>query len=426
MIGKPVKDEPLSYAQELANTFATIYPKIHTLLMVADYYTRLGQRVKSSEVLSGCYRLVKEIKVAQKFGILIDIVDVYIKNKDEQRAYQILSRTLNFVKTLRDRFEKDWLLGAIAIGYAKLREYDKSLRAIKSISDRHKDFALQSIVDPIMRNYDYKQAFKIVKLAEKYTSESEKLFVRIFGFDFEREKMLKEIAQGFIRNGQYSRALKLIDTLKDAFCKTEVLTFLAGEYIKSKNKEKALGVLSSAFRIMEVEEFSEYKIERLVEIAERYAEARMRRRALKILSMVSKKIRKIKFRPEYGYGRKYWLSTLAWGYANCGSYNNALRIIKNNKFVGWRKMGILDLISLHLAKSGQLEKALKIIINTLKIIRRDKNKNEWNTWILIKLLCRYSLREKKLSNKSIEMLSKIIKRKSKFKFPSCMVSKRKR
>jgi|GEM_PF-5088708 len=171
--------------------------------IVAVNHHLAGETQAGLKMLDEIVVLAKQNPQKKNPYLLGGLAFVYAKFGNQERALDLLSEAFKIAKTMEDNKGDVFALNSIAKRYALLSKTDLAMQVVQSIKKGFSDHA-------------------IIAIARKYAD-----------------------------TGQFDRAVQLNKLVESPNMKPDILIYVAGQCLKSGNKEKAVTLLNEAMKLFD-------------------------------------------------------------------------------------------------------------------------------------------------------------------------------
>jgi len=287
----------------------------------------------------------------EKYTELLFIAQDYAELGDYEKANGILTYTEEMSRYLEDELGKEGILAETAIGYAYIKQFDRALQVVEKIQDEKLPtftlVALTFIASELAENGQMDKAVEV--LSEAYELHSEEEWFRLWASGHlaaayakvgekgralemlgqtiekvESDGINRNIAYGYLRAGEYDKALQTIVDIDGEGHQLYVILKLLRE-IEDNNMDKISDILPQALRVAETVS-SNIGIRSIIiaEIAGSYAKIGEKDKAVELLTN-SLELVKDENHP-HPYFKAQALAFIAGSFAEAGQEDKALEI----------------------------------------------------------------------------------------------------
>jgi len=243
---KDKASEMLSPALQAAQAIKVPYDRVGGLVQIASRYVELGERDKASEILSQALQATETMEYpCPKARALHKIAEGYAEMGQRDKTSALLSQALKVAKTIKGANDKAGTLAKIAGEYAKIEEYHQARLVAKLIENApFKPIALCGIADGY------------VEAGEK--GEVEAMLARALRAaktimdPHAKDQAFAQIAERYVRGGQYSRALQVAKLIEHPPIRAKALDEVAMIYAQMGEEDKASAILSQALQVAKI------------------------------------------------------------------------------------------------------------------------------------------------------------------------------
>ncbi len=236
--------------------------KIRFLRQVATQYATVGQSSQAKAVLVIAQSRVQELKASLRNFAFAQVASGYAEIGQLQTARELAGQ-------IKTRMDREQVLQAIALHYAKAGEVAQAVNVARSLSTA-KDLTLSEVVRYYLANQQYDQALQIAQRERIQSMLPEVALAYAEGGRPERAKQIVQsiqppsensthldwlmpaLAQSFAQNGQFEQALQVAQMTRTKEYKSRTLTAIATEYItkdRVANRGKATEILDQALQV---------------------------------------------------------------------------------------------------------------------------------------------------------------------------------
>lgn len=248
--------------------------KILDLTQFATQYAAAGQPEQAKTLLLNARTAAESLKPSMdRDQQLAMVAQAYVEIGQVQIA-EDLARQITSVDTgeqvLGVLGEREQVLGAIALHYAKTGNISQAITIARSLS-MPKEYKFSNIVHHLLETKQYEQALQVARqekidrtpqmamaLAEAgKPAQALQIAESLTAEEISRQSMcldcvISAIAQSFAKQGQFEQALQVAQKIQSKGEKSKVLTMIAAQYVKTDriaNQNKATEILDQAWKI---------------------------------------------------------------------------------------------------------------------------------------------------------------------------------
>jgi tetratricopeptide (TPR) repeat protein len=368
-------------ALQVLDRIGNDYSKADALNKVAETYVQLGDKDKSSDLLSDMIKMAERMGDGGKVYALGLFAETYIQLGDKGKAESLLSERIRVAEQFSDDRYKARVLSAIAGTYVRLGETIKAGALLKEAvnilertsDDQSKANTLGAIVE------SYTEIGKTVKDGA-LLKEAVKIAKQIRD-DQSKTEALSKIVRSYARLGvtmkdsaPLNEAIKAAEQIGDDLSKAKTLEAIAESYAGLGDKEKARALLEDAIKTSERISGGQSKGFALREIALSYASLGERMKDVAMLKEAVKIAERI--RTNDGYSKSVALNDIARSYARLGKtmkdgamLKESAKILERNG-VDWFKAYDFGEIVHSYGGLGDKEKARALLEDAIKRVER--------------------------------------------------------
>ena len=208
-------EQVFSQALDLAVAIKDKATKATALRVIAGGLTEAGQTERARNIAN----TIKD--ESGKVWALVTIANELTKAGQTEQAEQVFSQALDLANTLKDERAKAWVLVDIAKGLTEVGQTERVHNVANTIKNKNRQAdALVTVAKGLTKAGQIKQAEQVLSqaldLANILKNESKEDWVSVTNED-EKDRVLREIASGFAKAGQFTQSLAVTKTIKDGY-----------------------------------------------------------------------------------------------------------------------------------------------------------------------------------------------------------------